>query len=250
MAATAAPARTPAADAQADLVAKLAASSASCDRIAAAHRLNEMFTWHHKRADAERLAGELCSAPLCEALVQLITDGEELCEIALHLMLNLCVCRGNAQQLCQAGILPVLIASLRVAEPQFLLPGLALLSVVAEERELAPSLLRAGVCKLISSLASKLPPGDFHWLLEIAEAVLHTPTALRPQHSQQLLKAFEPTALRLQAGELKLDDRDARRLSRVLGLLKVTSTAIPKHLLAGGSAPVPVAPPVAPTAWS
>ena len=82
--------------------------------------------------------------------------------------------------------------------------------------------------------------------------MLHTPTALRPQHSQQLLKAFEPAALRLQAGELKLDDRDSRRLSRVLALLKVTSTAIPKHLLAGGggAAPPHVAPPIAPTAWS
>ena len=150
-----------ASDTQASLVEKLtASSSASCDRIAAAHRLNEMFTWYHKRADAERLAGELCSAPLCEALVQLVTGGEELCEIAVHLMLNLCVSRGNAHQLCQSGVLPVLIASLRVAEPQFLLPGLALLSMIAEDRELAAPLLRAGVCKLISSLANKLRSGQ------------------------------------------------------------------------------------------
>mmetsp|Transcript_51444 Transcript_51444/g.151682 ORF Transcript_51444/g.151682 Transcript_51444/m.151682 type:complete len:167 (+) Transcript_51444:78-578(+) len=141
----------------------------------------------------------------------------------------------------------------------------------------------AGVCKLLSSLATKLATTDFHWLLEVAEGILHAPTALRapapenperrvpratqanaalnrprlasrfagPAHSQQLLKAFEPATQKQRAGELRLGDRDARRLARVMSLLRVTSTAVLKAQLVGGNVPAPPLPiPAAPLAWS
>lgn len=116
----------------------------NCDRLAAAHRLNEAFARCRKRADAELLARDLGTPALFDALVQIVTEGEELSEIALQLMINLCIARENAKRICDAGVLPVLMGSLRIADSSFRLTGLALLSLLAEERELVPLLLRSG----------------------------------------------------------------------------------------------------------
>ena len=117
----------------------------SIDRITAAHRLNEMFAGCTFQQDAEQLAREACRPDVCEAMVQLITDGEELSEVIVFLMLNMSVHPGCSEHLCRAGALPVLVAAVRAGNELFWQHGLGLLSIFSEYRELVPQLLRAGV---------------------------------------------------------------------------------------------------------
>ncbi|KAL1510930.1 hypothetical protein AB1Y20_005758 [Prymnesium parvum] len=223
-------------------------SSSSSDRLIAAHRLNEAFASCASLRDAEQLARQLCTDALCHALVRLAADADELSELSLHLMINLTAHAHAHARLAAAGVLPVLVACVRLAEPHVQLPGLALLSLLAEEPPLIPALLRAGVCKLIANLCTRLDARDVHWLLEIAEAVLEAPQTLRPEHSQQLLQALQPMAQ--EGARERLGDRDARRLSRVLGLLAVTTTAVPKHLVQSAKSSHSMPVPAAPLAWS
>ena len=101
---------------------------------------------------------------------------------------------------------------------------------------------RPGVCKLICALTSKLPSHDMHWALEIGEGILSSPTSLRPVHSQQMTKAFDTLRKRVEAGEIRLEPRDTRRLSRVWGLLRVTCTAVVQTAPQGPPPPKAAAP--------
>lgn len=126
------------------LLSTLCSAPASCDRISAAHRIERAFAQSRTREEARELASSVCTPEVCEALARILTEGEELSEIGLHLMLQLCVDEENTARLCSAGILPILNATLRVSGPHFQLPGLAWLSLVAEEQDLVPLLLQSG----------------------------------------------------------------------------------------------------------
>lgn len=209
-----------------DLVARVSSGSEPIDRIAAAHRLNELFAACRTAAEASELASTVCQPAVCEALVQILTDGEQLSEVAATLLLHICLDEPQAREACSAGLLPVLIATLRADDALFREHGLALLSSMSEHSSIRPQLLSGGVCRLIGLLAPRADAACFHWLVGIADSLLRSPTQLRPAQSQQLLDAFVAAETRTREGGLVLEAPEARLLSRVLGVLRVVSTAV------------------------
>lgn len=220
------------------------------DRIATVHRLNEHFAAAGSFAAAEVLAGTLatkCPA-LGKALVDLLSNGDALVELVVQLMHSLCLHADGAALMVQAGALPVLAAMLRADEPLVRSHGLALLATLSERPSLATALTKAGVLKLVTFLAkSGLPPKDsaeeedadaakaraaslqatWPLLLEIADGLLRTPTAVVPFQRQKLRDVLAQAAFAHKAGRLPLELPDGRRLTRLMITLRALALADP-----------------------
>ena len=198
-----------------------APDAAPCDAIAAAHRLNERFAACATYDDGMALAGALSTPAVCEALVGLLSEGEALVELAVQLMQNLCLHDDGALAIQRAGALPVLAAALRADEPLLRAQGLALFATLAERPSMAKPLVRAGVVKLLCFLGKSngfvehLPA-----LLEIAEAILREPLAVPAAQRQQLRDVLSAAARLHKAAQLPLALHDARRLNRLLIVLR------------------------------
>ena len=210
------------------------------DRVAVVHRLNEHFAACGSYEAAEALAGKVVAkAPgLGTALVALMTDCDALIELAAQLMHSLCLHTDGGAMLAKAGALSVLAAALRADEPLLRAHGLALLATLSERPEMAKPLTKAGVLKLVCFLAKNALPtgtsgkaagGGSAWppLLEIAEALLRTPSAVPTVQRQQLRDVLAQAAFAHKAGHLPLEIHDGRRLTRLLITLRALALADP-----------------------
>ena len=200
----------------------------SVEMISACHRLNERFAACSSHDEAVGLAASLCKEQpsLGKALVALVENGDSLVELAVQLMQSLCLDSGGAQMLERAGVMPVVVASLRADAPLFRAHGLALLSALAERPELAAPLVRAGVVRLLCFL-TRADDAITWWpyLLEIADSLLAVPKAVPEKQRQLLRDAFASAAIAQKAGELRLELPDSRRLMRLLIMLRALSLA-------------------------
>lgn len=211
------------------------ASSPACERVAATHRLNELFTTAcSDYSAAVTLAGGVSSLPVMVALLEMLVEGTSPgAEIAVQLMTMLSVDRTACTTLERAGVLPVLVAALRPSEPSLRAWGLRLLATLAEIPSLAQPIVRAGVVKLLGVLAASTDPEVWHWLLEICLGLMQgTQQPIKPAQRRRLLEVLEAAYECTRVGELELRPRDAKALQRVLGLLRAMATAAPP---AGGA---------------
>ena len=204
------------------------ATTASCECVAAAHRLNELFASCQSREAAVKLASAICSLAVVVSLLNLLVEGAPPgAEIAVQLMSHLSVHPPACETLERAGVLPVLVAALRPDESLLRAEGLRLLAVLADVPSLAAPLVRAGTVKLLGVLAASTDPECWHWLLEICLGLLGSHQAVKPAQRRRLLELFEAAHACTQAGELALRPHDARALQRVLGVLRVLVRAAP-----------------------
>ena len=210
-------------------------TGATCERVAAAHRLNELFASCQSLEAARHLASAACSLAMVVALLDLLVEGVSPgAEIAVQLMSFLSVHPLACQTIERAGVLPVLVAALRPDEPLLRAEGLRLLAALAEVPSLAAPLVRAGTIKLLGVLAASTDGECWHWLLEICLGLLRSPEAVKPTQRRRLLEVLAAAHECTRAGELVLQLQDARALRRVLGELRVLVRAAPS---AKGRAP-------------
>lgn len=203
-------------------------TGAACERVAAAHRLNELFASCQSREAAAHLASAACSLAVVVALLDLLVEGAPPgAEIAVQLMSHLSVHPPACETIERAGVLPVLIAALRPDEPLLRAEGLRLLAALAEMPSLAAPLVRAGTVKLLGVLAASTDAECWHWLLEICLGLLRSHQAVKPAQRRRLLEVLEAAHECTRAGELVLRPPDARALQRVLGELRVLVRAAP-----------------------
>jgi len=141
---------------------------------------------------------------------------------------------------------------LRADEPLPRAHGLALLVTLSERPELARTLAKAGVLKLVTFLArsslgtaadagasagagasaaaaasSRGAPPAWPSLLEIADGLLRTPSAVAPIQRQQLRDVLAQAAYAHKAGHLPLELHDGRRLTKLLYTLRALALADP-----------------------
>lgn len=226
---------TPATQLAAQVTADVSSSTAYCDRVAAAHRLNERFAACATYEEAMSIAYYLLSASpkLCEALVEMLVDGDALGEIAVQLLHSLSLHDDGAQAVVRAGAAPVLTAALRAEDPLMRAHGLALLATLAERSTLASSLVKAGVMKLLSFLG-KMAVGDaasaaqlWPTLLGIADCLLRDPRTVPERQRAQFRDVLVGVARAHKAGSLPLALADARTLNKLMIDLRAFNLAAP-----------------------
>jgi len=216
------------------LAARIAASDSNtthCDRITAVHRLNERFAACGSYSEAVELAAELLRSTnrLCDALVEMLVEGDVLIELSVQLLHSLSLHDDGAIAVVRAGAAPVLAAALRADDALMRAHGLALLATLAERPALAVPLVKAGVVKLLcflgraasadaASAAQLWPP-----LLETTDSLLRDPRAVPERQRMQLRDVFVSAARMHKAGSLPLMLTDARTLNRLMMVLRALS---------------------------
>ena len=202
------------------------AAAASYERLGAVNALNTRFAECTSLEHVRVLVRQACSQSLVEALVQMLVEAERMVAIAVQLLHWLALDAAGRRLIAGCGALPVLVAMMRAGDDGVREQGLRLLSVLAERRELALELNRAGVPSLLCSIA---PSGDadaWHWILSIAAGVLCSPTAVRPAQAKALGGALAAAAERVAAGRLALAAADSVLLRRLIGELHVLTTMV------------------------
>lgn len=180
----------------------------TCERVAAVHRLNELFACCETHEAAVKLAGAVGSLAVTVSLLEMLVEGASpAAEIAVQLMWNLSLGPTGCQTLERAGVLPVLVAALRPDEPLLRAVGLRLLATLANVPSLAPSIVRAGAVKLLGVLAASTDPECWHWLLEICLGLLGAEQAIKPAQRRRLLEVLEAAHDCMRVGELVLRPR-------------------------------------------
>ena len=216
-------------------VSKLVASdSLSCERTAAAHRLNERFAACSKYDEACELARELLRTPsLCDSLVSLLVDGDALPDVAVQLLHSVSLPEEGAQAVLRSGAVSVVAAAMRAEDPLVRAHGLALLCRLSEAPGLASGLVRAGVVRLLcalgrrhdeSSAAQIWPP-----LLHIADALLRDPRQVPERQRVDLRDTLTTAARAYKAGVLPLSTADARTMNRLMIHLRAINLAHSAH---------------------